>query len=384
VGRVRSRGCFRWGERQCGRWSLKCWVGRTDLFVVGAISRRDWRSGWRGRSVLCALLVGVGVCAVVVVVAHGSTVRESPHFVALGAGGELRQPLAFSAAAALPGGDVLVAGGLAAGGLPPGSTAASARLELFDASRGTFRYLSGRLRKPVDDPVAATLPGGKVLISGWPGYGSSAIAEEFNASKLRLSLLSARPLSDRYFAVAAPLPGGDMLIAGGTAFQPTPPPEVFDAATQQFRWLHASTRVWRINAVAAPLPNGDVLIAGGTGRTLNNALASAEIYAPATNSFRLLRSHLAIGVWGAMATELTNGDVLIAGGVVTGYKVTNRAELFDPRTNTFRLLSARLAVPTYGGSAARLPGGRALFAGGSGSLGYGGPGWLRTAEIYEP
>lgn len=329
---------------------------------------------------MCVSVLSVGACAVLVVAARGSTARVSAHFVALGASGELRQPLAFSSSAALPGGDVIVAGGLL-----PAKGAATARLELFDPTRGSFRFLAARLRQPLEALVAAPLPSGRVLISGWPGYGSPAIAEEFDAKNRQLRLLHERPLVQRAFGVAAPLPGGDVLVAAGTpqSGSSPPPAEVFVSATQRFRWLHASTRVPRYNAVAAPLPNGDVLIAGGTGRTLNDALSSAEIYSPRTNSFRLLRSRLAIGVSAAMAAELTNGDVLIAGGIVTGYTVTNRAELFDPRTNTFHLLSARLTVPAYGGIAAPLPGGRALIAGGSNST-TNGPSQLRVAEIYEP
>src|SRR5450432_939797 len=70
----------------------------------------------------------------------------------------------------------------------------------------------------------------------------------------------------------------------------------------------------RSNASVAVLPNGLMLVAGGViGAT---ALASAELYDPATGIFTITGS-LATARQRATATMLANGKVLIAGGTNT-------------------------------------------------------------------
>jgi uncharacterized repeat protein (TIGR03803 family) len=84
--------------------------------------------------------------------------------------------------------------------------------------------------------------------------------------------------------------------------------------------------------------------------------------------------------WGQTATELTNGDLLIAGGTVYNdytddiFLVTNDAEIYDPNTG----------IPTITGfmndersfdEATRLPNGQVLVMGGAGDA---------TSETYDP
>src|SRR5437762_9934670 len=63
----------------------------------------------------------------------------------------------------------------------------------------------------------------------------------------------------------------------------------------------------RAEHTATLLANGTVLIAGGRDAA-DQALASAEIYDPATGGFTLLASPLPAPVWGHTATRLDDGD----------------------------------------------------------------------------
>ena len=145
----------------------------------------------------------------------------------------------------------------------------------------------------------------------------------------------------------------------------------------------SSLQTPRGSHTATLLPNGKVLVAGGGGLAPDPGspipvLASAEIFDPAT------------GVWtptGSMgqprqvhtATLLTNGKVLVAGGVsFFGGVFPTSAELYDPVAGkwspTFPLVSGR-----QDHIAALLPDGKVLVAGGFNNADTG-----PTAELFDP
>jgi N-acetylneuraminic acid mutarotase len=121
------------------------------------------------------------------------------------------------------------------------------------------------------------------------------------------------------------------------------------APMNQARWLHTATL----------LPNGKVLVVGGIG---DSALASAELYDPATN------------IWGSAtslpeprflqtATLLPSGRILVLGGE-TGDVVHADAALYDPGTGTWSIAPS-LPAPRYLHTATLLPGGTVLVVGGT-------------------
>lgn len=130
---------------------------------------------------------------------------------------------------------------------------------------------------------------------------------------------------------------------------------------------------------ATELSNGSVLIAGGLDTTLAT-LASAEIYDPITGAFAATGS-MRVGRVGAEATQLRNGKVLMVGGQDASGNAISSVELYDPITGTFTstgsLLTSRLN-PTV----TLLKNGRVLVAGGYEGTSNGRP--LATAEIYKP
>ena len=129
----------------------------------------------------------------------------------------------------------------------------------------------------------------------------------------------------------------------------------------------------RYGATATLLTNGLVLVAGGNDGS-GAPLASAELYNPATGIWTLTGS-LNVARYGATATLLANGQVLVAGG--TGPIAS--AELYNPATGTWTLTGS-LNTARWGATATLLPNGQVLVAGG---YAYG-VGYLSSAELYNP
>lgn len=138
---------------------------------------------------------------------------------------------------------------------------------------------------------------------------------------------------------------------------------------------------------ATLLPNGKVLVAGGFAPRSSddgvNALASAELYDPATGIWKATGS-LLVARYHHTATLLADGRVLVAGGSNGQYPGGNSlatAELYDPASGTWTA-AVGLIVGRYNHTATLLSGGKVLVAGGSDADGIAG---LPTAvELYDP
>ncbi len=141
----------------------------------------------------------------------------------------------------------------------------------------------------------------------------------------------------------------------------------------------------RTGAASVLLPTGKVLIAGGSSNGLasgasSGALSSAELFDPSAGTFSFTGS-MSTGRFGATATLLNTGKVLVAGGENVG-GVLSSAELYDPTSNTFTVSSGSLNTARTGHSATLLGTGKVLIAGGSSN---GTPfGALSSAEVFDP
>lgn len=159
---------------------------------------------------------------------------------------------------------------------------------------------------------------------------------------------------------ATRLTDGRILVLGGaTGLQIGNVADLVDERTGAVSHGGALVRP-RSRHAAVALADGRVLVVGG----LNDN--TAEIWEPATNTFRLVGNMQHTREW-PTATLLADGRVLVAGGYseAPSYAL---AEVFDPRTERFTALAAP-ADPAFAArrqfhTAHRLADGRVLILGG--------------------
>ncbi len=182
---------------------------------------------------------------------------------------------------------------------------------------------------------------------------------------------------DEYTATL--LNNGNVLVAGGFVNgSAVASAELYDPATGSFTATGSMSSV-RYLHTATLLNNGNVLVVGGiSSPTAAQGLASGELYNPATGSFTATGS-----ITGARcehtATLLNDGNVLVAGGYNPTSAITSAA-LYDPSTGTFTATGSMTSARFFQ-TATLLNGGNVLVAGGAnaaGSLG------VASAELYLP
>lgn len=199
----------------------------------------------------------------------------------------LHSPRQSGVAAPLPDGRVLIAGGNDGG---DGLTSA----EIFSPTTMTFTALPNggktRLGTLRDGPAAAVLNDGRVLIVGGQNQddNESYTADIFDPTTNTFSPLpeGSNMTQARFQPVAASLPDGKVLIAGGFNANDgyLKSSELFDPATNTFT-AGPDMGTMRKGAVAAGLNNGRILVASGffflDASNLSVWLQSAELFVPA-------------------------------------------------------------------------------------------------------
>jgi hypothetical protein len=171
------------------------------------------------------------------------------------------------------------------------------------------------------------------------------------------------------------------LIAGGFNGEYLSVAEIYDPATGEFTPTGSLTTP-RMDHVALLLDNGEVLLAGGVG-TGWTFLASAEIYDPATGTFSPT-GDMSVARESHTITKLQDGRVLITGGHRGRHAaivIYDSAEIYDPSTGRFTT-TGRMNVPRHKHDAVLLADGRVLITGGSDESDD--QGAYTSAEIYDP
>lgn len=267
--------------------------------------------------------------------------------------GDMNEHRVGHLAVRLRSGKVLIAGGWVGRGCTDSA-------ELYDPATGRFALLASRMTTPRGDARATLLKDGDVLITGGADHdapGGVASAELFSAVTMSFKSV-ARMHSARVSHTATLLRDGRVLVAGGRGEKVQGAAEIFDPRTQKFTET-GSLVTPRYKHTAGLLPDGRVLIAGGSDeRDWNGNLSSAEIYDPSSGSFKSISPlNAARFKLPEEAVQLSNGDLLIAGG-------SRQVEIFEPSTSKFHSVSAQMPEARHFMTETRLADGSVLLAGG--------------------
>lgn len=301
-------------------------------------------------------------------------------------------------------GKVLVAGGRTS---PNG--AATAGAFVYDPTAGTWSA-TGSMSVAREDHTATLLPNGKVLVAGgcqvptcnftnnpqltataelydpatgqWTRTGNMTAPREGHTATLLDSATGPCGSICGQVLVAFGLGGVDDISSGLTSA------ELFDPATGTWRATGSSSGTGRGRHSAVRLADGRVLVAGGVASNFFGAdQFAAEIYNPVTEMWQLSGIlNFARGVQPPLI-RLPNGKVLILGGQ------SDIAEILNPADNQWRSASANFYPARILPAAALLPAGpvsacgtncgKVLLAGG-GSPSSSVPLPFGTAELYTP
>ncbi len=285
--------------------------------------------------------------------------------------GPMAAPRAAHTATLLPGGTVLLAGGMSRS-----ERHYAAGAERYDPATDAFQP-AGAMHTPRASHTATLLPDSTVLLTGGFGGDYLAGAEVYDPATGAFTPTGAMT-APRAGHTATLLDDGTVLVAGGagTDGQPSAGAEVYDPATGAFRPTGAMTAP-RAAHTATLLHDGRVLLAGGHAgrRATLRVHADAEVYDPATGAFT------PTGGMGVVrhkhaAVRLRDGRVLVAGGSDRRdwHGRHAGAEVYDPTTGAFAatgpMHAARFKIQ---GAGVLLPDGRVLVAGGA-----------EQAERYDP
>jgi putative Ig domain-containing protein/galactose oxidase-like protein len=270
----------------------------------------------------------------------------------------------------LPSGKVLVTGGLDTSGNPLSSA------EIYDPVAGTFSPTESPMIAVHASHTATLLNTGKVLVAGW----GNAVAELFDPSTGTFTQTGSM-VQARVDHTATLLNSGKVLITGG--IQGAPPnttvlaeAELYDPSAGSFLPTVGSMSSPRHLHTGSLLSDGTVLVAGGLDNA-GKALATAEVFDPTTQNFTAAKGSMGSARYFHTATVLTDKTVLLVGGN-DGAKALATAEVYDPAAGTFSPTGS-LGTARQSHAATILGNGTVIVAGGMNS----GASALASAELYQ-
>ncbi len=254
-------------------------------------------------------------------VAKSSTAVYDPATHRWSASGLLSTARMNFAAAALPGGGALVAGGLL---IDKGQDGRALRtVEQWDPGTGRWSQIEPMANVRMD-AAAVTLADGRVLVvGGYPSWGADrplATAEIHNPGTGRWRSAGSLSQAREGFSLVA-LPGGGALVAGGRANEDWA--ELFDPATRTWSRVKGTAPSGALPGMAV-LQDGRVLVVSGD---------TAKLWDPATGRWSRT-APLPGGMWEASAVLLDDGSVLVGGGWTepTPQGETGGCESYSSRT----------------------------------------------------
>ncbi len=277
----------------------------------------------------------------------------------------------------LASGKVLLAGGVDVNGIT------TATAELFDPASGTFTSTTANMTTP---RYAATetllLPSGKVLLTGGLDANGTAVttAELFDPAGGTFAATAGTMTTARYWHTASLLSSGKVLVVGGLDITgvPSATAEVFDPTAGTFTPTTGNMAGARAYHTATILPtSGKVLVTGGLDAT-SAPVATAEVFDPTAGTFVPSTGAMGSVRYRHTATLLSNGTVLVPGGLDANGVSLGSTESFDPTSGTFSQTGS-LTTPRASHTATLLTNGKVLVTGGVGATGVS----VATAELYQ-
>jgi N-acetylneuraminic acid mutarotase len=261
----------------------------------------------------------------------------------------------------------------------------AAGLLLAHPSLGQNWTATGNLGAPRWTHTATLLSNGKVLIAGGAGTDGItplATAELYDPASGTWAV-TGNLATPRYGHTATLLPNGQVLVVGGNNQNNIyfTSAELYDPASGT--WSAAgSLNARRASHTATLLSNGKVLVAAGYNNT--GPIAGAELFDPGSgpNGTWTATGSLNTARYIHTATLLTNGKVLVVGGIDSTVNPTASAELFDPASGANGTWTATPDFPTTvdGHTATLLPNGKVLVAFGSDKNGFA----LNSSQLFDP
>jgi len=211
---------------------------------------------------------------------------------------------------------------------------------------GTFSA-TGDMTVARANHTATLLLNGRVLIVGGDETGTAELYDPATGTFTRTGNMTTGHGGRNFFGGinTALLPDGRVLIAAGSKS------EVYDPTTESFMTT-GNMVTNQIGFTATSLTNGKVLITGGVSKWTDCCLIAAhpELYDPSTGMFSLTGPYAemvvpfpdgyASGLTNTAATLLADGKVLILSEPA--------AEVYDPVTNTFSLTGSMVAIDEGG------------------------------------
>lgn len=225
--------------------------------------------------------------------------------------GNMAIPREVHTATLLENGQVLVTGGFTDHeheGSDPTPGMASA--ELYDPDAGTFSP-TGDMRVRRGEHAAALLPDGRVLIAGGAYLSSAELYDPMTGAFSATGSMSAARLGHR----AVLLPNGQVLmVCGHNAYDRIVAAELYDPAVAGFTAIGEVVEAKSLRT-ATLLADGRVLMTGGS--MYSQFSRDAELYDPAAGSVGTFfaTGSMVVPRTGHTATLLGNGAVLIVGGL---------------------------------------------------------------------
>ena len=245
-------------------------------------------------------------------------------------------------------GQVLIAGGETCSSATSCTVLNTA--ELYNPVAGTFTA-TGNLNAARFNASAVELSSGKVLIAGgFNGANYPAVAELYNPVADTFSV-GASLNTPRANSTATFLNNGQVMIAGGSTCNspgcPTAATELYSGGSFHYpTYPTGNMNVSRFDQTATLLTNGQIFLAGGYDSCASSCISdgTTEIFDPQAYSFTSSQA-LSSGRSGHTATLLTDGSVLLVGGINSGLTLSS-SDSYQPTSLALPQLASIAISPS--------------------------------------